>query len=115
MSKTDNELIAEFMGATLHKEVWTAGGFPSRTWDFKQFSAIPIYGGEMLFATSWDWLMPVVEKIENLGISTKIDCDGISTNVTIRHISVWENPSSKIEKVYKALLEFIKWYNQNKP
>lgn len=61
----------------------------------------------------WNDIMPVVEKIENLDISTKIECNGISTTVTIGHISVWQNPSTRIEKVYKAVLEFIHWYNQN--
>ena len=61
--------------------------------------------------------MPVVEKIESLGY--KVD------------ISKWENSqycgiylngkkisgnetNTKIEAVYNACLEFIKWYNENK-
>ena len=73
---------------------------------------------ELEFYSDWNWLMPVVENIESLGY--KID------------ISKWENSqycgiylngkkiagnetNTKIEAVYNACLEFIKWYiTQNK-
>ena len=52
------------------------------------------------FNSSWDWLMPVVEKIANLHLKE---------NVTTLPIS------SNIKTVWDACLEFIKWYNeQNK-
>jgi len=104
--KSDNELIAEFMS----KKVRYAGTVLYLT---DEDGYIDYVDGPGVYWPDRDWqqLMPVVEKIENLGISTKIECDGISTQVTIRQICVWENPSSKIEKVYKAVVEFIKWHN----
>ena len=74
------------------------------------------------YHTSWDLLMPVVDKIE-------IDC---KCNVYIYGHYDWKEPNrclilgwknneivsksndSKIEAVWLAVVEFIKWYNQNK-
>lgn len=83
----------------------------------EQFSS-KLQDFELEFNSDWNWLMVVVEKIESLGY--KID------------ISKWENSqycgiylngkkiagnetNTKIEAVYNACVEFIKWYNnQNK-
>jgi hypothetical protein len=94
-----NKLIAEFMGDA--------------------FMEISMDGDthHPLFHSSWDWLMPVVEKINtthavNIG---RISCQ-------ISHILDQENPISAIvcgdtsklhETVYTAVVEFIKWYNEN--
>lgn len=82
------------------------------------------YGGNtigeddtVLFKTSWDWLMPVVEKIESM--------EDFRFNMTIEQsfCTVIENHTSnditatdgntKIEAVYNAVVEFIKWYRVN--
>ena len=60
--KTDNELIAEFMGAessigkSLDNTPLKVYSLPNRV--DRVFSEI-----ELEYARSWDWLMPVVEKI----------------------------------------------------
>lgn len=77
---------------------------------------------ELLFHSSWDWLMPVVEKIERYlyeeqATEFKIDIfSGASIYIpsTKTHIHYSYNESSKIESVYNAVIEFIKWYNENK-
>lgn len=108
--KTENEIIAEFMGGW-NKDPHTRKyginipHMKNQWWDID----------ELQYHASWDWLMPVVEKIENMGHSTKIECNGISTTVTISpNVSVWNNPSTKIDKAYKAVVQFIKWYNEQK-
>ena len=68
----NNKLIAEFMGYKLAK---CNNGL------------------------AWDWLMPVVQKIEQ-------DCEGVPQEMI--NISLY----SDINEVYEAVVEFIK--NQNK-
>lgn len=71
---------------------------------------------DLKFNTSWDWLMPVVEKIESLGYSY----DRINADVFINTQegeNVIPNPMDRnimtmLQKTYKAVVEFIKWYNK---
>jgi|TARA_R100000030_G_scaffold61298_3_gene46344 hypothetical protein len=72
----NNKLIAEFMGAEPDKKTFF------------------LKGKEVYFYhTSWDWLMPVVEKIYQL--DSNADFFG----------------SINIEATYKEVVEFIKEYN----
>jgi len=86
------------------------------------------YHYNLRYHSSWDWLMPVVEKIEAMGYKTVLATSewgnkyyqNIITGVGIIKETI-ENPSkfmgqsdTKIEAVYKATIEFIKWYNQTK-
>lgn len=64
---------------------------------------------EMKFHSSWDWLMPVVEKIEKTGHMVNICEDRCSIDVEIDEFG-----TTKIEAVWLAVVEFIKWYNQKK-
>jgi len=78
-------------------------------------------GSELKFHYSWDWLMEVVEKIENI-----IFDEDNSYNVTIGstnycviqdsngevYDSSHDNGKTKLEAVYNACIEFIKWYNE---
>lgn len=107
--KSDNELIAEFMGHVPSNNFGPPCIFTGKNtlsgWEFLQFD------------TSWDWLMPVVEKIEarertliNIyGDGTKIwvdDKDGNELFATTQH----GNKDHKIGHVYRAVVEFIKWF-----
>jgi len=69
---------------------------------------------ELDFRYSWDSLMVVVEKIESLGYPVDIFKTAVSIHKTggesVVDISGKEF-ESKIEAVYKACIEFIKWYN----
>lgn len=77
-----------------------------------------------LFHRSWDWLIPVVEKIESLSYKktrhfylfktssyVEIKVDRMKVNL----FSKWGTNANinTREAVYKAVVEFIKWYNQN--
>jgi len=107
--KTDNELIAEFMGLPLTKrEVKFTGGtkeVPFQNWKYNQ---------------SWDWLMPVVEKIETLydkAFPPDFIAKLLAKEPTIDHhyMDVIALPlSTKINEAYGSVVEFIKWYNQQK-
>ena len=69
----------------------------------------------MKYHSSWDWLMPVVEKIESLGYDFSID------NCYVR---IWDGGQSDFEMTfseptkllttYFAVIEFIKWYNNER-
>ena len=77
---------------------------------------------QMKFHSSWDWLMPVVEKIETLifGEDEYFNFQilgGCSVYIISSHgrelVSI-DNEQSKLECAYKAAIEFLKWYNKNK-
>tara|TARA_R110000751_G_scaffold39007_1_gene93060 strand:- start:372 stop:671 length:300 start_codon:yes stop_codon:yes gene_type:complete len=96
----ENKLIADFMGI--------GHLYPGNT---------PI--DKLQYHTSWEWLMPVVEKIEEAGYYVLI---GLQQDSLIT--AVYQNNSDKFicegwgakKKIgtYKAVVEFIKWYNENK-
>ena len=67
----------------------------------------------MNFNSNWNLLMEVVEKIEMLGFifSIKKNWAKITKDKTVIVVR-WEEDKNKIEAVYNASLEFIKWYNE---
>lgn len=68
----------------------------------------PIYD-ELKYHSSWDWLMPVVEEIENLKEYREDGKDvavGIWMALKYNHRTL-----PKIEAVWLAIVTFIKWYN----
>ena len=103
----NNILIAEFMGAEV--EIWKAherlGDNTSEDAWYAYFDGNGVAVEELAYDTSWDWLMPVVEKIET--ISGKLP-----THVgNIPNDEDWESNnflSTNIEETYKAVVEFIK-------
>ena len=122
----DNKLIAEFMGAkpivlgnSTEYEMYGIVECIDDGVDEKHFF-IP---HEMKYHTSWDWLMPVVEKIEdieNKEISTDIvkyhlyDVE-IRQNVTTIHgTNIEETAGDKLFNTYHAVVKFIKQYNKIK-
>jgi len=94
----DNKLIAEFMGR---------GGTFNHD---KTMICTGIYPDTMTlmkYHTSWDWLMPVVEKIDAMfGEDDEVD-DAINRV----HNAVL---SFDIDNTHRAVVEFIKEYNENK-
>lgn len=104
--KTDNELIAEFMGgfnvtpgsSHIGTNIPNFTPLPNEWCDFK----------DMQFSTSWDWLMPVVKKINKVDI---IDMRREQLQETIwRYVS-----KVQILDAHMYVVEFIKWYNNQKP
>lgn len=117
-----NKLIAKFM--QLEKKIvakglieymythkFTQHGFYETTHEFC-----------LLFHSSWDWLIPVVEKIEatnrindnewypyqvTIWNTSCIISDGNNANKIVH--TVTEN--NKIEATWSAVVKFIKWYN----
>lgn len=120
---TNNELIAEFMGHS------TYAFADSKTY-FQDPVKREMFGDPMLerlsikldlkYHDSWDWLMPVVDKINGMGYDVLILGNGIKTLTHSCEITstsavyAAKAGDSLHETVYKAVVEFIKWYNQNK-
>jgi len=77
---------------------------------------------ELEFHSDWNWLMEVVEKIENLQDENKcaiynVQIEQCFVEIIENHTSdtiISTDANSKLEAVYNACVEFIKWYNENK-
>jgi hypothetical protein len=107
----NNKLIAEFLGAT-DKHIENFGGAEN-----------------LKYHSDWNWLMSLVEKIEGLEFQPKnsicigFDTFGIEMNQCRCDITHYGDFTShllqglgknRMESVYNACVEFIKWYNENK-
>ena len=88
----DNKLIAEFMG------VFHQGIFPPVTIGEQMYTL-----DELHYHTSWDWLMPVVQKVSSL-------CDEPYELDNMKHALL----TGDIESVYDDVVEFIKTYNDER-
>lgn len=112
-----NKLIAEFMK-------WNIVIDDAQIWGVKVPSEYLIndnmdwYTSEELeFHKSWNWLMPVVKKIESLD---KIEgckylvtiCSDVCRIDTVNDEITWKRGSTKILAVYQAVIKFIEWYNK---
>ena len=99
--KENNKLIAEFLGKDheLNKCISTRE-----------------------FHKSWDWLMPVVEKIECTTIDNDDNSDNFfnvmievfECNINGGDICICKSGNTKIDATYNAVVEFINQYNKNK-
>ena len=74
------------------------------------------YSYDLLYHTSWNWLMPVVEKIETLGLNIPIDIHWHGTYIGDRksnhRIIGYVKGGKRLNHTYDAVVEFIKWYNE---
>jgi hypothetical protein len=121
-TQENNKLIAEFMELELEETL--EGLF---VYARKEQSPIKLNDirtefyevHELQYHISWDWLMPVVERIESF-----IFDENNSYNVTIGSTNyciiqdsngdrieiIKDNGETKLETLYKAVVEFIKQY-----
>jgi len=99
-----NKLIAEFMGVPCDKDLYTPlCPYTGET--------LFIPSSQMKYDTSWDWLMPVVEKIESLGYWVNRNDGDITISNKSDMVVVTPMSSGGIDMMYKAVVEFIKEYN----
>jgi len=90
----DNKLIAEFMGHKLGLDGDGMGEPQCRIFE----NGLGTKRIEDTYDKSWDWLMPVVDEIEQVN-------EGVPEQML--HVSLY----STIDEVYEAVVEFIKTYN----
>lgn len=108
MEKTDNELIAEFMGGTFEeREFMTYGGKRSGKWTF--LNGKWCYDDQLDYNTSWDWLMPVVAKMLDMSLGKAVSDQFVERVLEFSGTSILY----PLPGVYKKVVEFIKWYNQH--
>ena len=104
-----NKLIAEFMGfETPFNEISDATLYRYKGIDEKGEYQFDVELHEMRYHLSWDWLMPVVDKIKILVMEDDSD--------ELYNSEEWDNITHtlvqiEIKSVYQAVVEFIK--NQN--
>lgn len=115
-TQENNKMIAEFMGIV----------YPKLD-NVIVIDNVVIKENELQYHRDWNWLMPVVDKIESFQDGEDGDSmrghlynfrieqhfvyilDGESMDVIIEM-----NGDSKLDATYNAVVEFIKEYNKNK-
>jgi hypothetical protein len=132
----NNKLLAEFIGYNVETDLY--GGIP-----VKGMKTITVRTDSLKFHSDWNWLMEVVDKIELMKFPSKRPDVITNADYTMTweyRVSGWkaywftfispdeilnylrdgkgeEEPiyfKTKIEAVYNACLEFVKWYNKQK-
>lgn len=130
-----NKLIAEFMGCKISKDRATCRGvkytFPYNKNESKHLT-------HLAYNSSWDWLMPVVEKIEVLddsknhyswfeseqtersnfaGYSVLIECNMCTIDLNFEldpsECIFHTRAETKIEAVWQTVIRFIQRRNEN--
>lgn len=101
-----NKLIAEFMGGELLE------GRQNNVFWFKEHHHVltahkAINQHAFKYHSSWDWIMPVVEKI-NASHTVKIK----NNTCSIRLIVEETTESTLIKSVWKVVVEYVKYYNE---
>jgi len=112
-----NKLIAEF-----DNKKWDIENNRGRVGLFVLDSDAEI-AYELDYHSSWDWLMPVVEKIQHLENKLPVRIDfqiyllgAVELHIDYKRVfgmSAFE-PGTLINAVYEGVIEFIKWYNEQK-
>lgn len=130
-----NRLIVEFMQLEMNE----FGHYVDKDHLFS--SQLKLFPFELRFDSSWDWLIPVIDKIENIGEDDQCLEDNFHFFIGKRFVRVvydWntystfdENNSfadlekynksqreyrynlygTKLETVWQAVVDFIRWYN----
>ncbi len=113
----NNQLIAEFMGvfdkilSTGNIHSWSDAPFYYTTEDTRE-KVIKNISKYSKYSKDWNWLMQVVEKIESLDYNITIQYKNCYIDID-KDLQIYTFSKSKIEAVYNACVEFIKWYNKN--
>jgi len=118
-----NKIIAEFMELKFKDQdkIFVRND----RWGNEEFR--PFNETDLQYHESWSWLMPVVEKIQKLGYNvyirmqppqiklcfTETIIDDNANSPTV----IWDGEleASAIESVYKAVVQFIQYYNSQTP
>ena len=103
----DNKLIAEFMGMKpLNNDSSVLVFSTDRGNDIVSID-------NLQYQNDWNLLMEVVEKIESLGVVVEIR-ENVCYIETSQGNYTSELEETKIQATYKAVVEFIKWYNNGR-
>lgn len=105
-----NRLIAEFMDCEYDdiSETYDTGILKlvePEAYGDEQFSSL-LYDYELDYHSSWDWLMPCIKKCLDINEEELDDWEKQYENINDTLYQV------EISQTYQAVIEFIKWYNQ---
>jgi len=107
-----NRMIAKFMGVKYTYDKKEGAYYDAKTGE--------LIGIEFKYHASWNWLMPVIEKIET-ELNYEVQIHRISCQVNIigdedNELSRWVcgSPKLKLKTTYETICQFIEWYNENK-
>ncbi len=112
----NNKLIAKFMGAKKttncnNNELW----IPKQS--VCKINTIDLGRGQIIcYHKSWDWLMPVVDKIRDIKNECKLSNKDVY-NRKDRGFGLYGNKflvNTNFNYTYSGVIEFIKWYSENK-
>jgi hypothetical protein len=102
MTTENNKLIAEFLGAKYNQEeklLYFDSIYQKKGKNF-------FYDYELCYHSDWNWLMQVVEKIKPLNKNVN--------HHYLRLMNMTLSEALNIDYLYSNVVEFIKWYNENK-
>lgn len=115
--KEENKIIAKFMGGEyLHD-------FNPTYITFRQIEFGGMSGNyscdesELYFHSSWDWIMPVIRKIESLKYATHIHCYDEESYCVIKEGNYrrgYGENTDKKKAILIAVIEFINYYTEIK-
>ena len=104
----NNKLIAEFLG-------YIDNGCSEDGFLIHPITNYDVEISSLKYHKDWNWLMEVVEKIESLGYRIEIVKHICRIYLSNKETIIISENIPKVEAVYNACVEFIKWYNnQNK-
>ena len=107
----DNKIIAEFM--ELETKTFSSGIVNYYHQDIAEGSFFE--DNELSYNLSWDWLMPVVEKIESLrdanGNAYRFTIDMCNAQIEETNIEILGG-RFKLDTTHKAVVQFINQYNK---
>lgn len=106
-----NELIAKFMGY----ESYPFGRYTM--WVIEDNNHRP--SQDLHYHGDYNWIMDAVEWIDGIGFDVQISRISVKISRILENDKpivslVCGNTSKKNELLFQAIVEFIKWYNENK-
>jgi len=117
-----NEIIVEFMGGKFvgtermdgheYEMYDLPASFPIKLSEPDEFGMKRT--GYLGFDTQWDWLMPVVEKINDIYAASTPHIPHFVLNEEIDKV-IQLSIRTKINLVLEAVVQFITWYNSQSP
>ena len=103
---TNNKLIAEFMGFPQQSDVvddrttaYYIGDVIKASNENNQNEDNVFHPDDMMFDSSWDWLMPVVDRCFDIHLEHSDDLSFLLNDALL---------TTNIDEVYRAVVEFIK-------
>ena len=113
-----NELLSKFMGIKTQREQSFMTGIGN-------FYVIDSERNQILFHTSWDWMFPVIDKINDMGkaysfatFKTYVSCvvekggNKMYKDYSFANAEYITAEQTGKEAAFRLLVKFVKWHNE---